>query len=46
MARSSDLGGDSIESVGPGLTSLFAASEGLLGIALRCNVRLLRSPRA
>ena len=41
-----DLGGDSIESVGPGLTSLFNGSEGLLGIALRATLRLLPKPES
>ncbi len=39
-----DLGGESLESMGPGLTALFSASEGLLGIVLRATVRLLPKP--
>jgi glycolate oxidase len=39
-----DLGGESLESVGPGLTALFSASEGLLGVVLRATVRLLPKP--
>ena len=39
-----DLGGESLESVGPGLTALFSASEGLLGIVLCATVRLLPKP--
>jgi glycolate oxidase len=41
-----DLGGDSIETIGPGLTSLFTGSEGLLGIALRATLRLLPKPES
>ena len=39
-----ELGGESLESVGPGLTALFFGSEGLLGIALRTTLRLLPKP--
>jgi glycolate oxidase len=39
-----ELGGESLESVGPGLTALFSASEGLLGIVLQATVRLLPKP--
>ncbi len=39
-----DLGGESLESAGPGLAALFSASEGLLGIVLRATVRLLPKP--
>ncbi len=41
-----ELGGDSIESIGPGLVSLFNGSEGLLGIALRATLRLLPKPES
>ena len=41
-----DLGGESIETIGPGLTSLFTGSEGLLGIALRATLRLLPKPES
>jgi glycolate oxidase len=39
-----ELGGESLESIGPGLLSLFVGSEGLLGIALRVTLRLLPKP--
>ncbi len=39
-----DLGGESLESVGPGLTALLSGSEGLLGIVLRATLRLLPKP--
>lgn len=35
------LGGDSLESVGPDLCGMFVGSEGLLGIALEITLRLL-----
>ncbi len=38
------LGGDSLESVGPDLTGMFAGSEGLFGIALEITLRLLPKP--
>ncbi len=38
------LGGESLESVGPDLVGLFTGSEGLFGIALEITVRLLRKP--
>jgi glycolate oxidase len=41
-----ELGSDSLESVGPGITSLFVGSEGLLGIALRATLRLLPKPES
>lgn len=39
-----ELGGDSLEQVGPDLTGFFCGSEGLFGIALEITLRLL--PRA
>ncbi|MEX1184362.1 MAG: FAD-linked oxidase C-terminal domain-containing protein [Gemmatimonadota bacterium] len=36
-----ELGGDSLESVGPDWTGLFVGSEGLFGIALQITLRLL-----
>jgi glycolate oxidase len=39
-----ELGGESLESVGPDLVGLFTGSEGLFGIALEITVRLLRKP--
>ncbi len=38
------LGGDSLESVGPDLAGFFVGSEGLFGIALEITVRLLPRP--
>jgi glycolate oxidase len=38
------LGGDSLEQVGPDLTSLFVGSEGLFGIALEITLRLVARP--
>jgi glycolate oxidase len=38
------LGGESLEGVGPDLVGLFTGSEGLFGIALEITVRLLRKP--
>jgi glycolate oxidase len=39
-----DLGGDSLESVGPDLVGLFVGSEGLFGVALEITLRLLPRP--
>jgi glycolate oxidase len=38
------LGGDSLEMVGPDLTGMFVGSEGLFGIALEITLRLLPKP--
>lgn len=38
------LGGDSLESVGPDLSGFFVGSEGLFGIALEITLRLLPKP--
>jgi glycolate oxidase len=38
------LGGESLESVGPDLVGLFVGSEGLFGIALEVTLRLLPKP--
>jgi glycolate oxidase len=38
------LGGESLESVGPDTTGLFVGSEGLFGIALEITLRLLPRP--
>ena len=38
------LGGNSLESVGPDLTGFFVGSEGLFGIALEITLRLLPKP--
>ena len=38
------LGGESLESVGPDLAGLFVGSEGLFGIALEVTLRLLPKP--
>jgi glycolate oxidase len=38
------LGGDSLEMIGPDLTGMFVGSEGLFGIALEITVRLLPVP--
>ena len=40
------LGGDSIEHVGPDLTGMFVGSEGLFGIALEITLRLVPRPEA
>lgn len=40
------LGGDSLESIGPDLVGLFVGSEGLFGIALEVTLRLLPLPEA
>ncbi len=39
-----ELGGESLESVGPGYTGMFVGSEGLFGIALEITLRLLPRP--
>ncbi|MGQ0736402.1 MAG: FAD-linked oxidase C-terminal domain-containing protein [Acidobacteriota bacterium] len=39
-----ELGGDSLEQVGPDLTGLFVGSEGLFGIALEITLRLIPRP--
>jgi glycolate oxidase len=39
-----ELGGDSLELVGPDLTGFFVGSEGLFGIALEITLRLLPKP--
>ena len=38
------LGGDSLESVGPDLVGFFVGSEGLFGIALEATLRLMPKP--
>jgi len=40
------LGGESLEGVGPDLAGLFVGSEGLFGIALEITLRLLPKPEA
>jgi glycolate oxidase len=39
-----ELGGDSLESVGPDLVGVFVGSEGLFGVALEITLRLLPKP--
>jgi glycolate oxidase len=39
-----DLGGESLENVGPDLAGLFVGSEGLFGVALEITLRLLPRP--
>ena len=39
-----NLGGQSLEMVGPDLTGMFVGSEGLFGVALEITVRLLPKP--
>ncbi|MCB0098970.1 MAG: FAD-binding protein, partial [Caldilineaceae bacterium] len=39
-----ELGGDSLENVGPDLSGFFVGSEGLFGIALEITLRLLPKP--
>lgn len=39
-----ELGGDSLEGVGPDLVGLFVGSEGLFGIATKITLRLLPKP--
>ena len=39
-----DLGGESLESVGPDLVGLYVGSEGLFGIVLEVTLRLLPKP--
>ena len=41
-----ELGGSSLENVGPDLVGLFVGSEGLFGIALEITLRLLPIPEA
>ena len=41
-----ELGGESLESVGPDLNGLFVGSEGLLGIALEITLKLLPIPES
>ena len=41
-----ELGGESLESVGPDLVGMYVGSEGLFGIALETTVRLLPKPAA
>ena len=41
-----ELGGDSLEAVGPDLAGLFVGSEGLFGIALEITLRLIPRPQA
>jgi len=41
-----NLGGESLESVGPDLVGLFAGSEGLFGVALEITLRLMPKPEA
>lgn len=39
-----ELGGESLENVGPDLTGLFVGAEGLFGVALEITLRLLPKP--
>ena len=39
------MGGESLESVGPDLTGFFVGSEGLFGVALEITLRLLPKPQ-
>jgi glycolate oxidase len=41
-----ELGGESLESVGPDLVGMYVGSEGLFGIALEVTLRLLPKPEA
>lgn len=41
-----ELGGDSLETLGPDLVGLYVGSEGLFGIALEVTLRLLPTPEA
>ena len=41
-----ELGGESLESIGPDLVGLYVGSEGLFGIALEVTLRLLPKPEA
>lgn len=41
-----ELGGSSLESVGPDLVGMYVGSEGLFGIALEVTLRLLPKPEA
>ena len=40
------LGGDSVEQIGPDLAGLFVGSEGLFGVALEITLRLVPRPEA
>jgi glycolate oxidase len=40
------LGGESVENVGPDLVGMFVSSEGLFGVALEVTLRLLPKPEA
>ena len=44
MAKSSRLGGESLEGVGPDLAGFFVGSEGLFGVALEITLRLMPKP--
>lgn len=39
-----ELGGESLEGIGPDLVGLFVGSEGLFGVALEITLRLIRKP--
>jgi glycolate oxidase len=41
-----DLGGESVESIGPDLVGLYVGSEGLFGVALQATLHLLPKPEA
>jgi glycolate oxidase len=41
-----EIGGESLESIGPDLVGLYVGSEGLFGIALEVTLRLLPKPEA
>ena len=41
-----EIGGESLESIGPDLIGLYVGSEGLFGIALEVTLRLLPKPEA
>jgi glycolate oxidase len=41
-----EIGGESLESIGPDVVGLFVGSEGLFGIALEVTLRLLPKPEA
>ena len=40
-----EMGGDSVEGIGPDFTGLFCGSEGLFGVALEITLRLLPKPQ-